>query len=295
MFDPGVRPGKLVVKGTRLLVEDLVRLVEEGRSDEDLLRRHPELAPEDVGAIRQYALRLPACGALSAAGPRMPRNSTSTSSGAGVSGRSVPGDRAVSFLLDSDTSSAYLKGNRKVHGRVIPYGGQLHGRTVTMGELFAWALRRQGVSQAAPRPQRLPQGNLNVGSAHAGRWGLKGGGQYSVSWGEGGNFVFTNRKSGQEYSVGTFGRSGSLQQSYNLKTNETGYRGEHFSRNSGDVVLTDSKQDKAFMKAFNASIDKQVGDFRKSHPEIEMESKIHPKPQAAIRRPLAIYLREERH
>jgi predicted nucleic acid-binding protein len=53
----------------------------------------------------------------------------------------------VSFLLDSDTSSAYLKGNRKVHGRVIQYGGQLHVSTVTMGELFAWALR----ARASPR------------------------------------------------------------------------------------------------------------------------------------------------
>ncbi len=52
--DPAVRPGKYVVKGTRLLAEDLAQLVEEGRSDEELLGQFPELTPEDVAAIRQY-------------------------------------------------------------------------------------------------------------------------------------------------------------------------------------------------------------------------------------------------
>jgi len=54
--DPSVRPGKLIVKGTRLLAEDLAGLVEEGRSDDELLAQHPELTPEDVAAIRQYVL-----------------------------------------------------------------------------------------------------------------------------------------------------------------------------------------------------------------------------------------------
>jgi uncharacterized protein (DUF433 family) len=53
--DAAVRPVKYVVKGTRLLAEDLTQLVEEGRSDEELLRQFPELTPEDVAAIRQYA------------------------------------------------------------------------------------------------------------------------------------------------------------------------------------------------------------------------------------------------
>ena len=41
--DPSIALGKLLVKGTRLRVEDLVDLVEKGRSDEELRRRHPEL------------------------------------------------------------------------------------------------------------------------------------------------------------------------------------------------------------------------------------------------------------
>jgi len=53
--DPSIALGKLLVKGTRLRVEDLVELVEQGRSDEELRRRHPELTAEDVDAVRKYA------------------------------------------------------------------------------------------------------------------------------------------------------------------------------------------------------------------------------------------------
>ena len=53
--DPSIALGKLTVAGTRLLADDLVRLVEEGRSDEELRRLHPELTPEDMDAVRQYA------------------------------------------------------------------------------------------------------------------------------------------------------------------------------------------------------------------------------------------------
>ena len=53
--DPSIALGKLLIRGTRLLAEDVVRLVEEGRSDEELRRLHPELTVEDVDAVRQYA------------------------------------------------------------------------------------------------------------------------------------------------------------------------------------------------------------------------------------------------
>ena len=55
VVDPTVNPGKLVIKGTRLLVEDLVRLVEEQRNDGELRQLHPELTSADLEAIRQYA------------------------------------------------------------------------------------------------------------------------------------------------------------------------------------------------------------------------------------------------
>ena len=53
--DPSIALGKLLVKGTRLLVGDLVELVEAGRSDEELRCLHPELTAEDVDAVRRYA------------------------------------------------------------------------------------------------------------------------------------------------------------------------------------------------------------------------------------------------
>ena len=59
VVDPAVNPAKLVIKGTRLLVDDLVRLVEEQRNDRQLRQLHPELTPADLEAIRQYA-RVPA-------------------------------------------------------------------------------------------------------------------------------------------------------------------------------------------------------------------------------------------
>lgn len=53
----------------------------------------------------------------------------------------------MSFLLDTDTSSAYLKDNARVINRVIQYGGRLSVSMVTVGELYTWAFR----PSASPR------------------------------------------------------------------------------------------------------------------------------------------------
>lgn len=53
--DPSIALGKLLIQGTRLLAEDMARLVDEGLSDEELRRRHPELTAEDVDTVRKYA------------------------------------------------------------------------------------------------------------------------------------------------------------------------------------------------------------------------------------------------
>jgi uncharacterized protein (DUF433 family) len=49
-----VVPGKLIIKGTRLRVDALVELLEAGKSEEEILEANPELAPEDVTAVREY-------------------------------------------------------------------------------------------------------------------------------------------------------------------------------------------------------------------------------------------------
>jgi len=46
----------------------------------------------------------------------------------------------VSFLVDTDICSAYLKGDNRVHGRFVQHGGQLHVSAVTAGQLFTWGL-----------------------------------------------------------------------------------------------------------------------------------------------------------
>ncbi len=47
----------------------------------------------------------------------------------------------MSFLLDTDISSAYLKGNRLVANRFLQYAGGLHINVVVLAELMTWALR----------------------------------------------------------------------------------------------------------------------------------------------------------
>ena len=58
----------------------------------------------------------------------------------------------MSFLLDTDICSAYLKGSNALANRFIQYGGRLHLSAASLGELYTWALR----ARVSPtRMQRL--------------------------------------------------------------------------------------------------------------------------------------------
>lgn len=57
--DEAIAPAKIIVKGTRLLAEDLARLIDQGSNDDDLQRQHPELTAGDVHALREY-VKVPA-------------------------------------------------------------------------------------------------------------------------------------------------------------------------------------------------------------------------------------------
>jgi tRNA(fMet)-specific endonuclease VapC len=61
----------------------------------------------------------------------------------------------MSFMLDTDTCSAYLRNDRQVVGKVMLHFGGLHVSVVTIGELLTWARRSK-----AP-PTRL-QGVLDL-------------------------------------------------------------------------------------------------------------------------------------
>ena len=56
--DPAIAVGKLLVKGTKLLAEDLAQEISNGQSDDGLRQLHPELSEDDVAALHQY-VRVP--------------------------------------------------------------------------------------------------------------------------------------------------------------------------------------------------------------------------------------------
>jgi len=47
----------------------------------------------------------------------------------------------MSFPLDTDICSAYLKGDRAIFNRFIQHSGGLRISTITLAELYAWVLR----------------------------------------------------------------------------------------------------------------------------------------------------------
>lgn len=47
----------------------------------------------------------------------------------------------MSFLLDTDTCSAYLKNDPRATGKLMLHFGGLHISVITIGELLTWALR----------------------------------------------------------------------------------------------------------------------------------------------------------
>ena len=55
----------------------------------------------------------------------------------------------MSFVVDTDICSAFVRGDRLVSARFLQYTGSLSVSAITMGELLVWALRAK-----AP-PQRL--------------------------------------------------------------------------------------------------------------------------------------------
>jgi uncharacterized protein (DUF433 family) len=52
--DPAIAPAKIIVKGTRLLAQDMAMLIEDGHSDDELRRLHPELTADDIEALHHY-------------------------------------------------------------------------------------------------------------------------------------------------------------------------------------------------------------------------------------------------
>lgn len=79
----------------------------------------------------------------------------------------------MSFLLDTDICSAYLRGNQAVTNRIVQYGGRIYVSVISVAELTAWTRRwkappsrQQGLAQLLGLVQVL-----DVDQQIAERWG----------------------------------------------------------------------------------------------------------------------------
>ncbi len=55
----------------------------------------------------------------------------------------------MSFVIDTDTCSAHIKGHARVSNRFIQYGGRLYMSVITLGELTIWVCRANAPPQRA--------------------------------------------------------------------------------------------------------------------------------------------------
>ena len=53
--DPAILSGKPIIRGTRISVELILEWVASGASRDDILRKHPQLAADDVEQALGYA------------------------------------------------------------------------------------------------------------------------------------------------------------------------------------------------------------------------------------------------
>lgn len=59
IVDPHIHFGKPVVKGTRITVQNVLELIKEGLSFEEIMRDYyPDLKKDDILACMQYAIAL---------------------------------------------------------------------------------------------------------------------------------------------------------------------------------------------------------------------------------------------
>ena len=57
-IDPRMMTGKPVIRGTRIPVELIVRMLAQGIPESDILQEYPRLQPEDIRAALAYAAQV---------------------------------------------------------------------------------------------------------------------------------------------------------------------------------------------------------------------------------------------
>ncbi len=55
VVNPKIMVGKPVIKGTRITVELILRLLAQGMTEQEILENHPHLKKEDIRAALEYA------------------------------------------------------------------------------------------------------------------------------------------------------------------------------------------------------------------------------------------------
>jgi conjugal transfer mating pair stabilization protein TraG len=80
----------------------------------------------------------------------------------------------------------------------------------------------KGVDFQSFAADRHRTADISVGTAEAKRYGFPGAGSYRMAWGEGGELLFTNRSSGEQYQIGVFGKSGRDIARYDISRTEEG-------------------------------------------------------------------------
>ncbi len=58
IIDPQIMVGKPVIRGTRIPVELIVRMLGQGISESEILKEYPHLEPDDIRASLAYAAQL---------------------------------------------------------------------------------------------------------------------------------------------------------------------------------------------------------------------------------------------
>jgi len=56
--DPKIMVGKPIIKGTRITVELILRLLAQGQTFEEILKAYPHLKKEDISAALEYATEI---------------------------------------------------------------------------------------------------------------------------------------------------------------------------------------------------------------------------------------------
>lgn len=70
--NPRIMTGKPVIRGTRIPVELIVRMLAQGISEDEILHEYPHLQPEDIRAALTYAADVLAGEMVFPASPRIP-------------------------------------------------------------------------------------------------------------------------------------------------------------------------------------------------------------------------------